>query len=371
MRTAACTPCVPDPNDPDCPICRDVEPGPLVTMTADFVLVGLGTAGSVLARELSDVAGVSVLVLEAGQDQRDNPLVQSNDYTGITAVPQYHWHFQGVPLPITGAFLTIDYTEGLMWGGSSAHNFMLTIRPSPNLLGEWATITGDDRWGYDAQLPAMLYFEKYTALANGVVDTAQRGTTGQLQITQLGPVRGYPNVSPVSPYVTNLAISTYTPDYNDPTAAGGVYGIGDPQSYIEAVSPYNRSYPVSGYLPASILGADGYGRGSRQLRVVSGAIATSILWDDQVSPESGDPLLARGIVATWEGKLVHAFANKRVILCAGTVGDATLLIHSGIGPEALLAELGIEPRLINENVGRNVQNHYGPLTLMAAPDGDD
>lgn len=324
----------------------------------DYIIVGAGTAGSVLAKLLSD-DGCSVFVLEGGDDHRRDPVVQDPLGALTDSVVPIHWfypirasEFQGVPFVV--------YTEGRMWGGSSGHNYLLAVRGTPDIYDTWASESGNGQWSYVNLLPAMKYLETYTP-SGTVANPAQRGSQGPLFITQ----------TPTHPAETFYTLGTilvnapYKTDYNDPSL-GNVMASA-PQGYIDPIKN-QRSYAATAFLPDTVLDSEGHGV-CRNLTVASHAIASEILFD-----ESDCELTAVGVryyQAPADSKnqqdcteKVHDVFGHHILLCAGTIEDACLLQRSGIGPASTLGRLGIPIRMANENVGRNVQNHSGPIAVI-------
>jgi len=131
--------------------------------SADYVIVGLGTAGAVLAAELSTIN--SVLVLEEGLNLATDPVVLSplfNVAETMWSNPKYSVSsFFGYG-EINGGIIPSPYTNGRMWGGSSAHNGLITIRGSTDLWDDYATVSGNPQWAYENILPVMLYLESYS-----------------------------------------------------------------------------------------------------------------------------------------------------------------------------------------------------------------
>ena len=338
------------------------------TVKADFVLVGLGTAGAALAWGLTNNPDLSVLAIEAGADTRTDPLVTTVSVfdPGALYSRKYHWSFPADPRSMQQysnvGLQFIIYEEGRMWGGSSGHNFLLAVRGSAVPYGEWASV--DPRWSYNALLPTFRFLETYTPLGTGVLNPAQRGTSGPLFVTQ-----DFMPVDPLNTFVVALgnAGMPYTPDYNDPSL--GNFVNSQLQVYVEPTT-FMRSWAASAFLGPAVVTADadgdGHGVGGRKLEIKSNAVALRLLFK-----KSGGETTVIGVRYIQDDQIIDAMARKKVILCAGGVSDPLLLQGSGIGPAALLADLGIDVVVNNPNVGANLQDHYGPIAFLprrAAPD---
>lgn len=324
---------------------------------ADFIIVGNGTAGATLAGIISDPIG-SVLVLERGPNYATDPNILSADPTVFFTLGS-NSKYSEISVALTGNIFTaglgLPYTEGRMWGGSSAHNYLIAVRGTPDVYNEWAVAAGDTSWSYNNLLPLMKFMEHYTP--NGTtVDLTQRGTAGPLFITQLVPtasVQG--NLFALALGVTEGV--PYVPDYNDPNA--GNLGYSSTQQYITPTTPATRSFSVTAFEPQTAVNYT-TGRGiGRPLNIVSLATVTRVLF----STVAGTPT-AIGVEYILNGNPEHvyrAFARKKVILAAGAIHTPAILQRSGIGDSALLNSLGIPVIVDNPLVGTNLQTHYGPV----------
>lgn len=329
-------------------------------LEADYVLVGGGTSGAALASLLTRDRKTSVILIEAGLRRNDDPIVLDPSSEGeIEDLPEYQIY---VPRDVS-AFqpngLSLD-SSGKMWGGSSGHNALLTIRPAPETLAEWAAISGDSRWLFDKVLPAMLYAEHYQGQ---VVNPAERGVNGPLYITEASF-----SVDGTDPFVTAIAANgaPFSVDYNDPTTGNLV--TGNLQQYIKPGGDDEddtRSWSASAWLGPDVVDVDGFGVGGRQLIILSNAMASEILFGE--AGADGTPE-ASGVRFYRHGRLSDVRCRKEVILCGGAVADPLLLQVSGIGPRALLESLGIEVRLDNPNVGANGQTTYNVTAILPVLD---
>lgn len=320
----------------------------------DFIIVGAGTAGSPLAKLLSDNFDKSVLVLEGGQNLSTDPKVLAEPTPGSPpATPKYDWeHVADVADYMPAPFLNpVLYTDGRMWGGSSGHNFGDLWRGTPDVYNNaWAPV--NPRWSYNSLLPAMKYLERF--VPNGYVpNPAQRGLSGPLTVSQAPPI------SQANPFVAAfLAMnSPMVPDRNDPTL--GDVGVSPNQITAVEISPgvFQRVWAASAFLGTDVVTPDGQGVGGRQLTIESAAYAKKVLLDG-----------TRAVGVRWIRDLknpqdiVDTF-GKKIILAAGTIVDAAILQRSGIGPATLLTSLGIPVVVDNANVGANMECHIGPTVL--------
>ena len=328
-------------------------------MTVDYVIVGLGTAGTPLARYLSEDLTTSVLVLEAGENHGSDPrtLAGNNNVDRTLAFSPRHSFNRSAIIanlsnePTPGDIWT--YSDGRGWGGGSAHNFTLAVRSSPDAYNAWGAISA--QWAYNNLLPIMKFMETY--LPNGTVaNPAQRGFSGPLFIKQIAPP--FPNVG-LYTAIMGAANAPFVSDYNDPSL--GDVGSATPQRY--ATPADQRSFAQSAFLPdEQIVTNDGQGVGGRLLTIISKATALEVVIED-----TEDGLTATGVryfLANDPDTVLLVRARKKVILSAGTIATAQLLQLSGIGNPVDLEDLGIPVKVENPNVGANVQNHYGPTALI-------
>jgi choline dehydrogenase len=321
----------------------------------DYIIVGNGTAGAVLARKLSDHRRNHVLVLEAGVNLNNDPVVQNPNFlvnfNTLIADPKYSFTYS-VPLFQLNQFFT--YSTGRGWGGSSMHNFMTTVRGTPSIYNGWATLSGDSRWSYNNVLPYMQELEHYTS--NGSpINTTQRGTSGPLFISQ-GPA------AQTDPWIlaasgpAGAQVGTVI-DYNDPTQ--GVLGFSSQQTFTTPGINAHRSFSANAFLPVGeVIDENGRGLHGRNLRIVSKAFANKVLF-------RGHRAVGIEFVVNQNGResTVRVYGRK-IILSAGSVETPAILERSGIGDPAVLELLGIPVRISNSNVGNHAQNHYGVEALV-------
>lgn len=328
--------------------------------TWDYIIVGDGTAGAVLARELSDNFKNSVLVLEWGDNNTNDPAVTSPDVFAfsnlLTYDPKYAVNnIVPINFPSQPQEQFFIYSDGRMWGGSSAHNGLFAVRGTPNVYNQWALFTGNPRWSYNNLLPFMLGLESYTP-DDTIPNPAQRGFFGPLGITQSTPL------DQTNPFDLALSTSTQAPfisDYNDPTL--GNIGFSAHQQYITPLPNSHRTFSAEAFHPVGVIvDENGQGLGGRQLLIQSDALVNRVLFDRHNKAIGVEYFLQNNAAEVCQ---VHA--KKKVILCSGSIWTTTILERSGIGNKALLQSLGIDVVVDNPNVGEHLSNHYGSSALVA------
>jgi choline dehydrogenase len=334
-----------------------------VTKEADYIIVGLGTAGSVAARYLSDpVNGKfknSVLVLEAGQNRSNDPVVLAGPATIFGTIDDlaYSSKYSVTKLcpdsnPLVGFLASEQYSAGRMWFGSSAHNFMAATRGSSDRWDDLAQQVGDSQWSYNNLLPLMKFLETYHG---PTTQPEQRGTSGPLQISKTLASFPFPQGFPSA--VFSVTGAPNLPDYN---VSQGNTAFSPDQVY-STPDLQTRSFGLD-FLPRGILRADGKGKHGRQLKVVSGAFVSRVIF-------KGNKAIGVEYFFENEKKGHIAYAKKQVILCAGAPLSAAILQRSGIGPSEVLNDpkVNIPVFIDNPLVGQGLNEHYGVLFAMTQP----
>jgi choline dehydrogenase len=347
----------------------------------DYVIVGLGTAGSVLARYLSEpnpttgVFETSVLVFEAGINRSTDPIVIAgpNDLLAtqppLTLDPKYALT---QTINETGSnsdfILFANYSAGRMWFGGSAHNGLIAVRGAGNVYDFYAEVSGNPIWAYNAGSGPIVPFMKFLETFNpndGTPINPQRGTTGPLQVTQSPPgilPSTDPFIQAIERSVPDLKV---IPDYN--ISPQGDIGISSQQYYSDKTLQF-RSFGLN-FLPPDILSPQGFGLNGRKLQVISGAHVNKILFKPGTTQAIGVKF------TNANGTSQKVYVNKEVILCAGCPISASILQRSGIGSAATITtptgetypglnDLGIPVVVDNPNVGKGLKNHYGVIAAM-------
>ncbi|MER8528637.1 GMC family oxidoreductase N-terminal domain-containing protein [Mesorhizobium sp. M0814] len=294
--------------------------------TYDFIIVGSGSAGSVLAERLSASGRFSVLVLEAGGSDRRFYVQMPLGYGKTFFDPAVNWNYKAEPDP--GLAGNVDHwPRGKLLGGSSSINAMVWIRGAREDFDAWRD-AGNPGWGFDDLLPAFKALEDNQAGAD-----QWRGVGGPLHITDCST-----SVHPLTKRylaAANQAGLPLNPDFNGAFQEGvGVYQI--------TTRNGRRMSAARAFLHPAMK--------RKNVRVEINALATKILFEGK---------RAVGIEYLQNGETKTARAGREVILSGGSVNSPQLLQLSGIGPSALLAGLGIPVVHANENVGANLQDHVG------------
>ncbi len=317
----------------------------------DYIIIGNGTAGATLARKLTDNKRTKVLVIEAGQNRADDPVVNTAafDLNAITYNPKYAVTYTNPPFSGLPQGQPFTYTEGRMWGGGSGHHYLNYVRGTPGIYDEWAAASGNSQWSYNNLLPILKGLETYTS--NGSpINTNQRGLTGPVYSTQQAPIT---LSNPVVAGVLSGFDIPYVEDYNDPTQSH--IGVSPRQLFVTPDNQF-RSWSIPSYLPVGVVvDEDGNGLDGRKLKIVSNSLVSEVLFDNNRA------IGVEFFHGEEEQKTVKVYAKKRVILAAGAINSPAILQRSGIGDPTLLNALGIPVRFANSNVGANLKTHYGSI----------
>ncbi|KAF7296877.1 Aryl-alcohol oxidase-like protein [Mycena indigotica] len=311
-----------------------------VTKKYDFIVVGGGTAGSVIAARLSEVASVNVLVIEAGG--LDNTTFFDAIYTPLLAGSalgtDIDWQYTSVPQPgLNGR--TVNVPRGKVLGGCSAINGMIYARGSADEYNRLATVSGDAGWSWKNLKSYMLKNEQHSPPWNG------RSNVGQYDPAWHG---NGPLLTGLTPQVFELdnrvMANTRTVPNAFPFNLDPNSGVLNGVSWLETtVGNGMRSTSASKYLHPAV-------NTRSNLDVLINTQVTKLV---QTASKT-----FRGVQVA-QGAQAASFsftASKEVILSAGSIGTPQLLLLSGIGPSAQLRPLGIPTVLDNPDVGRNLQD---------------
>jgi choline dehydrogenase len=294
--------------------------------TYDFIVVGSGSAGSVVAERLSASGRHSVLVLEAGGTDRRFYVQMPLGYGKTFFDPAVNWNYKAEPDP--GLAGNADHwPRGKLLGGSSSINAMVWIRGAREDYDGWAA-QGNPGWSYADVLPAFKAIED-----NQAGEDEWRGAGGPVHVTRCENA-----VHPLSKLYLAAAQQAglpLNPDFNGASQEGvGIYQINTRNG--------RRMSAARAFLRPAMKRAN--------VRVETRALATRILFEGR---------RAVGVEYERNGRIEQGRAGREVILSAGSINTPQLLQLSGVGPGALLQELDIPVLHANPNVGANLQDHIG------------
>jgi len=292
---------------------------------ADYVIIGAGSAGCVLAARLSENSGCNVLLMEAGGSDRSIYVQMPAALSIPMNLARFNWGYTSQAEPHLNGRV-IDCPRGRVLGGSSSINGMVYVRGHPRDFDRWEEL-GADGWNYASCLP---YFKKAESWVDGEND--YRGGHGPLSVCagnnmtgnslyeafiQAGHEAGYP----------------VTDDYNGRQQEG--FG-----AMHMTVRDGVRASTASAYLRPAM--------NRSNLRYVGGTYVHRVLFEK-----------SRAVAVEYEkdGRIFQVQARREVLMATGSIGSPSLLQRSGIGSAHHLESLGIEVQCESPGVGENLQDH--------------
>ena len=307
-----------------------------MTDTYDYVIVGAGSAGCILANRLTADGRHSVCLLEAGPPDWNPYIHIPAGFIKTLNNPTVNWMYESEPSDWTGG-RAIPVPRGKTLGGSSSINGHIYNRGQRMDFDGWAQ-TGNRGWGYADVLP---YFRRCEQRI-GEADDTFRGSEGELAVTDLGYT--HPLCEKFMEGAGQIGIPR-NPDYNGATQEG--------LNYVQrTVHKRRRMSTARAFLRPA--------KSRANLTVRTNAHATRILLEGKCAVGVEYAKGGRG------GAIVRVTATKEVIVSGGAVNSPQLLQISGIGPTALLQAHGIEVRHAMAGVGENLRDHYAPRFSMRA-----
>ena len=292
----------------------------------DYIIVGAGSAGCVLANRLSEDRTSRVLLLEAGPPDTSMWIKIPAGFTKLLNSPVYNWNFVTEPEP-NAKNRVIPVPRGRTLGGSSAINGMLYVRGNPLDYNTWAQF-GNRGWSYESVLP---YFKKAEHFDPGGDES--RGSNGPLNVTNM-----VERAELLDAFIDAAVAEGYprNKDYNN----GHQEGCG----YFQVTQKGGDRWSTArGFLDPA--------RNRPNLRIETSAYITKIILDGK---------RAVGVAYTQGGVAKEARCGREVILAAGAVKSPHILELSGIGQPELLSGLGIPVLHALKGVGENYRDHYAP-----------
>jgi choline dehydrogenase-like flavoprotein len=299
---------------------------PIVSRTDmhyDFIIIGAGTSGCLLAGRLVG-EGARVLLLEAGGSDRNMLIRMPAGFVKLLGVQKYMWFYGSTPQAQLGGRAPA-MPAGRVVGGGSSVNAMVYIRGQSSDYDEWAEATGDEDWRYDRLLPRFRALEGNNRLQNAV-----HGIDGPMKVSD--PL----HVCDLSRAYIQAAQATGIP-YNDDFNSGNQIGTG----FFQLTTHAGRRWSAADAFLHPVMDTG-------RVDVLTGCLVHRVVVDNG---------RARGVEYSRGGRQAVAETSGEVIVCAGALATPKILMLSGIGPEAHLRAMDVPVAVDLPGVGANLQDH--------------
>src|SRR5450830_977880 len=308
-----------------------------MSTTFDYIIIGAGTAGCLLANRLSADKRRRVLLIEAGRKDDYHWIHIPVGYLYCIGNPRTDWLYSTEPdAGLNGR--TLRYPRGKTLGGSSSINGMIYMRGQSRDYDQWAALTGDDGWRWQNVLPAFKQHEDFYLGAD-----ALHGAGGEWRVEKQ---RLRWDILDAFAEAAAQAGIAPTDDFN----AGSNEGVG----YFEVNQKKGwRWSTAKAFLRPACMDRPNF-------ELWTSAQVVKL----QLQTQADASLRCSGVQVWMGGEMVNASATGEVILSAGSIGSPQILQLSGIGPAALLQQHGIAAQVDAPGVGANLQDHLQIRTVF-------
>ncbi|CAL5868002.1 uncharacterized protein PFLUO_LOCUS2225 [Penicillium psychrofluorescens] len=318
--------------------------------TADYLIVGGGTSGLVVASRLSECSASTVVVLESGPDRNEDPEVRNPGTWHSLIGSDLDWGFKIVSQPGLND-RSGEHPAGKVLGGSSAINGLAYAPPSPAGIDAWAKL-GNPKWDWESFRP---YLQKsYTVTSpNGISHADNRGQ----------PKPDAHNIKVTYPALKDKVASPLLQAWNDALSAKGYNFNTDILGEQKTIGTRAYTATINSDTGLRSSANNEYGAAAvarSNVTIMTEATVHKILFDS-----TGENVTATGAEVTYNGQTATIKATKEVIMAAGAFHTPKLLELSGIGSKERLIKLGIPVVIDHPGVGENLQNHL--MSIIPAP----
>ncbi|MDO6581541.1 choline dehydrogenase [Photobacterium sp. 2_MG-2023] len=303
----------------------------------DYIVVGAGSAGCVLANRLTADGKYSVLVLEAGPSDKTPVVSTPGAFAYFMFSRKYNWAYNATSNPALRNGQPVFVPRGKVLGGSSSVNAMLYVRGQKEDYDHWSAL-GNSGWGFDDLLP---YFKKSECNERGA--DAFHGDSGPLHVSDRQAQ--YP-LTEAFIQASQQAGFKFNPDFNGAAQEGVGY-------YQCTIKNGQRCGAARGYLHPAME--------RKNLTVLTEATVKKVVIEDKK---------AIGVSFAYKGQELTFHADQEVILSGGAINSPQLLMLSGIGDQDHLAAHGIDCQHHLPGVGENLQEHVDACILVKSKKKD-
>jgi choline dehydrogenase len=301
----------------------------MTAVSHDYIIVGAGSAGCVLAHRLTEDPDTTVLLLEAGGPD-DKPEIHIPFALTKLLQSEVDWaYYTEAQAALNGR--QIFWPRGQVWGGSSSINAMVYMRGHPAVYDGWAA-AGNIGWDYASLLP---YFKKSEHQER--IRSEYHGTDGLLNVADPR------DANPLSCAFLDAASELGLPR-NEDFNGGAHEGFG----FFQLTMKEGERWSTARAFLQPALKRPPRRASAQALTTLTHAHATQILFAGS---------RASGVAYLQDGQTQQAYANREIILCGGAINSPQLLLLSGIGPANHLRQMGIPVRVDLPGVGHNLQDH--------------
>ncbi|EJF64358.1 alcohol oxidase [Dichomitus squalens] len=309
----------------------------------DYIIVGAGAAGGVLANRLSEDSTKKVLLIEAGSSDYNNTNIRIPWLAPALTGSTFDWNYTTTP-QVGLNDRSIGYARGKVLGGSTSINYMIYTRAAEDDYNRWASVTGDSGWNWNNMFKYFLKLEDFTNSPQVVSASTKfvpslHNTTGPLGA-------GLPEVTLATDNIGLQAQQQLSAEfaYNQDVNSGNMIGFSWTPFSIQNGA---RSDSARDYIQPALSRSN--------LDVIVNAQVTKVV---QTTTSGKTPVVRTVQFQTGSGgKSYSLTANREVILSAGAIGSPQILLLSGIGPVAQSKSLGIKSLVDLPDVGQNLQDH--------------